>query len=347
MSGILCTSFKIYFSVSCSSERLFHSLLKNRIMPFYAVAKGRTTGIYHSWAECESQVKGYSGAKFKKFDTASAAQEFLMTGNLNSNPGSFKTNISYQANNFHNSANSNLKRSYPATSKSSSCNTKNMYHRNDEDSESSDDGLEVIIAKQMDDIEKRVNNMSKGIDRITKKAPKQTILIEPPQPKKYKPNNDTAFQEDDDGFVQVYTDGACSSNGQRGARAGLGIYWGDNHHLNRSEPVSGRATNNCGEIQAASLAIKMALKNGVNKLAINTDSQFLIKSATQWIPGWKRRGWKLASGEPVKNEADFRELDSVQNKLEIKWNYVKAHDGLHGNEMADKLAKEGAAKYDK
>lgn len=256
-------------------------------MPFYAVAKGRTIGIYHTWAECESQVKGFSGAKFKKFDTVSGAQEFVRTGNLNSNPRSFAANTQNQAKNFHNSASSNLKRPCPATPKSSSgSNKKKKYYRNDEhDSESSDDSLEVIIEKQMDDIEKRVNKMSKGIDRITKKAPKQTILIEPPQPKKYKPNDNMAFQRDDDGFVQVYTDGACSSNGQRAARAGLGVYWGDNHPLNRSKPVIGRPTNNCGEIQAASLAINMALKNGINKLAINTDSQFLIKSATQWIPG--------------------------------------------------------------
>lgn len=66
----------------------------------------------------------------------------------------------------------------------------------------------------------------------------------------------------------------------------------------------------------------------------------------EFFLGWKRRGWLLASGEPVKNKDDFKELDSVQNKLEIKWNYVKAHHGIHGNEMADKLAKEGAKQFD-
>lgn len=83
----------------------------------------------------------------------------------------------------------------------------------------------------------------------------------------------------------MFTDGACSSNGKNGARAGIGVYWADDHPLNASEPVIGRATNNCGEIQAATCAIKLALQNNIEKLAINTDSQFLINSVTKWMPG--------------------------------------------------------------
>lgn len=89
----------------------------------------------------------------------------------------------------------------------------------------------------------------------------------------------------DNGYVDVYTDGACASNGRSDARAGIGVYWGDNHPLNVSEPVSGRATNNCGEIQAATRAIQQAEQHGVERITINTDSKFLIKSATEWMPG--------------------------------------------------------------
>lgn len=63
--------------------------------------------------------------------------------------------------------------------------------------------------------------------------------------------------------------------------------------------------------------------------------------------GWKRKGWKLKSGEPVKNEKDFKDLDRVQDKIQIKWVYVEAHKGIHGNERADQLAKAGAAMYSK
>lgn len=63
------------------------------------------------------------------------------------------------------------------------------------------------------------------------------------------------------------------------------------------------------------------------------------------MPGWKAKGWKLASGGPVKNESDFKELDGViraNNDMSIKWTYVQAHNGILGNERADALANEGA-----
>lgn len=91
---------------------------------------------------------------------------------------------------------------------------------------------------------------------------------------------------------------------------------------NTSQPVSGRATNNCGEIQAASKAISLAAANSIPKLCINTDSMFVINAVTKWLPGWKKRGWKLASGGPVKNEVDFRELDELllkESQMQIKW----------------------------
>lgn len=94
------------------------------------------------------------------------------------------------------------------------------------------------------------------------------------------------------------------------------------YYRNTSQPVSGRATNNCGEIQAASMAIRLAADNGIQKLCINTDSKFVIDSVTKWLPGWKQRGWKLASGGPVKNIIDFKELDELmlkQNQMQIKW----------------------------
>lgn len=83
----------------------------------------------------------------------------------------------------------------------------------------------------------------------------------------------------------------------------------------------GRVTNNVGEIQAAIYAIKTALDLGIKKLSISTDSQFLINSITKWVPGWKRRGWCLQNMTPVKNVADFKELDELlQNEdIQVKW----------------------------
>lgn len=133
------------------------------------------------------------------------------------------------------------------------------------------------------------------------------------------------------------------------------LYFITSHHehifhryRNQAEPVKGPPTNNRGEIQAASKAIELSAKSNVKKVCINTDSQFLIDSATKWMKGWKAKGWKLSSGKPVKNENDFRELDRVVNSnpdVEVKWTYVPAHSGIPGNEHADTLAKQGAQKY--
>ncbi|KAG6455605.1 ribonuclease H1 [Manduca sexta] len=330
------------------------SLWKNNVlivttMPFYAVAKGRTSGIFMTWADCEAQVKGFSGARYKKFDSVTDAQTFVTAeGGKVAPPKPMPSKVKHTSQN-------NLKRPL-TTQKSEKKVKKSKIKPQSEDKDDSastensfdnSDDLDTILNKQMDDIEARLKGFEKGIDKIIKNSMKgkQTILIDPPEKKKK--STSQGFEMDNEGFVKVYTDGACSSNGRSGARAGLGVYWGEDHPLNISEPVSGRATNNCGEIQAATKAIKQALDNGVMKLAVNTDSKFLINSVTKWMPGWKRKGWKLQSGEPVKNEIDFKDLDSVQNKLQVKWNYVEAHRGVHGNEMADQLAKAGAALYNK
>lgn len=88
-----------------------------------------------------------------------------------------------------------------------------------------------------------------------------------------------------------------------------------------AEAVSGRPTNNCGEIQAASLAVKLANSCQIKKLCINTDSQFLINAMTKWLTGWKKKNWKLSSGGPVLNKIDFEQLDNLirDTGITVKW----------------------------
>lgn len=85
--------------------------------------------------------------------------------------------------------------------------------------------------------------------------------------------------------------------------------------------MKGRVTNNVGEIQAAIYAIKIAVDLGIRKLSIYTDSCFLINSITKWVAGWKSRGWRLKNNEPVKNVADFKELDELlrNEDIDVKW----------------------------
>lgn len=121
-------------------------------------------------------------------------------------------------------------------------------------------------------------------------------------------------------------------------------------YRNIAAPVDGPPTNNRGEIQATTKAIKLASDNNIKNLCINSDSHFVIKSVTAWMKDWKKRGWKLSNGGPVKNENDFRQLDSVLQsnaQMNIQWKYVPAHTGIQGNERADELAKKGAQSYKK
>lgn len=160
------------------------------------------------------------------------------------------------------------------------------------------------------------------------------------------------FLEDDDKkklenkekSVCIYTDGACCSNGKNGAKAGIGVYWGPNHPLNVSERLPGRQTNNRAEIHAAVRALNQAKENGFNDVIIYTDSNFLIKGVTKWIHTWKKNGWKLSTGAPVKNREDFEALEIARKNLKVNWIHVRGHKGIFGNEEADRLAVEALNK---
>lgn len=151
---------------------------------------------------------------------------------------------------------------------------------------------------------------------------------------------------DENGFVHVYTDGSCENNGKKGARAGCGIFWADGHSWNRGQPAS-RATNNAAEIEAITEAVKTANAMGIHKLKIHTDSKFAIQCVTEWMPGWKKKGWKTAEGKPVKNRVELEVLDQAikESRIEISWQHVRGHIGIHGNERADALARLGAESY--
>lgn len=111
--------------------------------------------------------------------------------------------------------------------------------------------------------------------------------------------------------------------------------------------MNGQPTNNRAEIQAAQRAVEQAASDGIERLCIYTDSQFLINAMTRWIFEWKKYNFQLNNGGRVKNERDFRALDAAIQKsgMEIDWNLVPAHSGITGNEQADRLARRGAQRY--
>lgn len=144
--------------------------------------------------------------------------------------------------------------------------------------------------------------------------------------------------------VVVYTDGCCSGNGKKGAKAGIGVYWGPDHPLNVADRLQGRQTNQRAEVQAACRALEQAKENNIKKLVLYTDSKFTINGVTSWVKTWKLNGWRLKSGGPIINKEDFVKLDKLNAEVEVVWLHIPGHAGYHGNEEADRLSREGAAK---
>ena len=152
----------------------------------------------------------------------------------------------------------------------------------------------------------------------------------------------------------VYVDGSCKYNGRPEAGAGIGVWFGKNHKLNVSEVVSGdKHTNQVAEIQAATRAIRIAIREDFDGLRIYTDSKYVFNGINNgWLDNWSQNGWKNSKGLPVANQQDWMDLDDAINEFEqycgeIRWRHVPSHSGNFGNDQADKLASEAAVRaYD-
>jgi ribonuclease HI len=134
--------------------------------------------------------------------------------------------------------------------------------------------------------------------------------------------------------VTIYTDGACSGNPGPG---GWGVLLRFGKHEKELSGGESETTNNRMEMTAAIEALK-ALKHPC-QIEFYTDSEYLRKGITEWMRGWKRRGWKTAAKKPVKNQDLWRELDIVIQEHQINWHWVRGHAGHRENERVDQLAR--------
>jgi ribonuclease HI len=141
-----------------------------------------------------------------------------------------------------------------------------------------------------------------------------------------------------DAVVEIYADGACKGNpgpGGWGAWLRCGVHERELFGGERS------TTNNRMELTAVIEALTQLKRR--SRVVLHTDSQYVQRGITEWLPQWVRRGWKTAAKQPVKNADLWQRLAHLSAQHEIDWRWVKGHAGIAGNERADALANRGVA----
>lgn len=137
-------------------------------------------------------------------------------------------------------------------------------------------------------------------------------------------------------IVELYSDGACRGNPGPGGWGVLLRYRDWEKELFGAELET---TNNRMELMAAISGLEN-LKRAC-RVRITTDSQYVMKGITEWMAGWKRRGWKTADRKPVKNVDLWQRLDAALRDHQVEWQWVRGHTGHPENERADALANRG------
>ena len=135
--------------------------------------------------------------------------------------------------------------------------------------------------------------------------------------------------------VEAWTDGACRGNPGPGGWGVLLRYKGNEKTLYGAERET---TNNRMELMAAIQALESLTRQC--KVQLTTDSQYVQKGITEWLPNWKRRGWKTANRKPVKNQDLWRLLHHLAGQHDVTWQWLKGHAGHPLNERADRLARD-------
>lgn len=142
----------------------------------------------------------------------------------------------------------------------------------------------------------------------------------------------------------IYTDGACSGNPGPGGW-GTVVYF-DDGSVHELGGYDAQTTNNRMEMQAAISGLQFLISTGqTTPVELFTDSEYTKKGITQWITGWKRRGWQTAAKKPVLNQDLWKRLDQVnqaaqaQTGQSVTWTYVRGHAGNVGNERCDTIAR--------
>lgn len=319
---------------------------------FYAVAKGFQPGIFSSWDEAKAQTIGFPGATHRKFPFKAQAEDWLRFHGVGDAIISGDTAEEPEI------------APFPLPLASSPVNIANAV------------AIATASATPLltNTDEPRISiKPSQIVSPIIIKtiAVVPPLSISPRNPVKAFPayilsgllgHEGVDHILTEDGRLVIHTDGAASSNGKRDARAGCGVWFGANHPFNFAEPLVGRQTNQRAEVLAVLRGLQIVeawetldpelvrrLPNIAKilnlKLEIRSDSQYTVFAMTRWITAWLRSNYKDGT---VTNKDLFQTLVAVIRRREshlgagaIRFVHIRGHQGIHGNEEADKLARLG------
>ncbi|SFS19414.1 ribonuclease HI [Dyella sp. OK004] len=140
--------------------------------------------------------------------------------------------------------------------------------------------------------------------------------------------------------VEAFTDGACLGNPGPGGWAALLRSKGTERMVAGGEPDT---TNNRMELMAAIAALEALTR--ACKVTLTTDSKYVMQGIEQWVPKWRANGWKTADKKPVKNQDLWERLSTATAKHQLRWQWVRGHNGHAENERVDEAAREQAEQY--
>lgn len=194
--------------------------------------------------------------------------------------------------------------------------------------------VKTSIINKLDEIEKSMgqtdNFSTEQLSLLDKGLASLIVKLD----KSNSPVNKTMPTETD-GTILIWSDGACTGNPGPGGWGTVILSSGEYLEFSGYSPHS---TNNIMEMTAALEGIKQTPEGA--EIVLTTDSQYVLKGITQWIKGWKKKGWKKANGEAVMNQELWRNLDAECQIRNIKWEWVRGHTGHPQNERCDELARQ-------
>lgn len=298
---------------------------------YYAVRSGRIPGVYTTWQECQSMITGFAGAQYKAFPSQEEAALFAAGKNPNPNTAPDR---------FYAVAVGNRPGIYTewADAQAAYTGVKAPKYRKFDTREAAQEWMATFVQ------EGPSMTYSGDADADEDEDDEEDFGL--PSDKKMKNNMQMNLGGPASGELEeIYTDGSTLSNGQEGAVAGVGVFFGDGDPRNISERLAGDIqTNQRAELTAILRALQSVPP--LHGVLIWSDSMYAIKCVTEWFVKWEMNGWKTHKG-PVQNrdlvEMVLRELrrrDALGTKTVIKW--IKGHEGNRGNVEADGLAVRGA-----